>query len=481
MGDSSKEIESYSQISNIASTSIRWLVFSIAVCSGVVAICLVTYHFGNLKFAIARREAVKNTCWNCPKCLEDPETRSICEALDKGQNEEKLVEYKGLLKDTLTITLPLVNLKMVITDFVVVVLVIGIFFWLWLWHTLKFTRGMLCSFYNNSRSHFTKSISHTISAYFLLLWSGGARRNFSNLPQYIFISFIVVIIIVIFSDYFEYFIPYAKSQPLAMYQPGWEVFSWFIYGKILIELILFALSTYLFLVTQLLVKDIRNLLLLIEWSQSSLYPMLYRLFKELGNDLLPGKNEISYDENEKGEFGMRFRLKVKSGTNFKNIIFSSPVNLSKKAQEFSKRKHKDRKALAWMFPDKTDEENSTFEERRMSRFFYEMLINEKFGENLARQFYDNVIDPLNLREKIKFVNTIEQTPHISIIDKGESITEVVAGYDDEKFSDEEITMASSGVIRLPENPLTESFWEESRPDLEGEVVIRAIKDERNED
>jgi hypothetical protein len=131
--------------------------------------------------------------------------------------------------------------------------------------------------------------------------------------------------------------------------------------------------------------------------------MLYRLFKKVGKELQTGGNEISYDEDESGQFGMRFRLKFKEGKSFKNVIFSSPVNLPENAREFSKRKHIDRKAWGWMLPDENDEEITTFEERRMSRFFYEILTDRSFGGELAQQFFEKVICSLHIKEKIELI------------------------------------------------------------------------------
>jgi hypothetical protein len=498
-GDS-KEIESYTQICNTASSSIRWLIFAIAVCSGVITLAFAGFYFGNAEYAIKRDEAFKKECqefWKYAdecfkkenqkdrkicfeaktdeylqqqKCENCDNLKTLCEECSKKNADEinaNILRLKKFIDETRIISLPLVNIKMLITDFVIAVIALGTFFWYWLWQILRFTRNLLCSLYNNSRSYFTQSTNHTISAQFLLIWTGGTRRSLSNLPWYVFWSFIVITLIVMTSDIFDVYQRYNI--------PGWSEFKVFITGKLIVEGIFLGISIYLFRMTWLLIRDIRNLLILMEWSQSSLYPLLYEIFKELKDELVEKANEISYDENEEGLFGLRFRFRFKNRKNSKDsVVFSAPVDLSKKAHKFSKRKHEERKALSWMFT-KEEEENkrpTTFEERRMRRFFYEMLVEEKFGGELAKTFNSEVIKERDLKNSIK-----------QLQDKNErnDSVDILASRMDE-FSAEELALASAGILQLPENQnLSESFWKEKRPDLKSDVAIKAVVDERDED
>lgn len=438
--NNSKEIESYTQICNTASSSIRWLIFAIAVCSGVITLAFAEFYFGNAVFAIKREEALIKVCpkfWTyadecfeknyqdriaCLKkktedyvlnqCENVNNLKKLCEECGKKNEAEtkQSIERLARLRDeTRIIALPLVNIKMLITDFVIAVVALGTFFWYWLWQTLRFTRNLLCRLYNNSRTYFTQSTTHTISAQFLLIWTGGTRRSFSNLPWYVFWGFIVIIIIVMASDIYDSVQSYNAL--------GWEEFKPFITGKFIVEGIFLGVSICLFRMTWLLIRDIRNLLILIEWSQSSLYPLMYQLFKELKDELLEKANEVSYDENEKGEFGLRFKFLFKNpkGNESSNkIIFSAPVNLSKKAQEFSIRRHEKRKAISWMFtPEEVENKRATtFEERRMRRFFYEMLVKKEFGNKLAEAFILEVIEKRGLEEEFKMLQDRDENDGI---------------------------------------------------------------------
>lgn len=490
--DTSKETEAYSQICHTASISIHWLIFAIAVCSGGIALCLATFHFGNLNFAIQRRGEIQKICWDCDKCadqtadmrtnsnsykttfnsnnasnnspplpgggstngdtstvsgslvnrgnaqpIKTDETREIvessvstkpsrtvcdqcaegkykdkkkpesCAKLDEKENEQVVQSYAKLVGETRTVTLPILNLKLVLTDFVLVIIIIGLFFWFWLRHTLLFTRSVLCSLYNSGNCSGT--INHTISAYFLLLWSGGARRRLSNVPQYIFIFFLLAIVGVIISDVYEQVIyPYTwfgKFAESYIRQPGYYEFLPYLIGKILIEIAALLVGRSLFMRTRSMIKDIRNLLILIEWSQRSFYPVMYKLFEKLKIELSETYNEVSYQEEDKedGEFELKFRCKFKDSGLIENKsgadpnlgeIFSAIVDLPKKAKEFANRLHKDRQAPDWMLEGEEKFGRSTFEQRRMKRFFCELLVMREFGGEISENFYEKIIEKI---------------------------------------------------------------------------------------
>lgn len=51
------------------------------------------------------------------------------------------------------------------------------------------------------------------------------------------------------------------------------------------------------------------------------------------------------------------------------------------------------------------------------------------------------------------------------------------------YEAEEMELVAKGIIRLPESnePLPDSFWDEERPDIPLDTVLRIIREERDED
>lgn len=51
------------------------------------------------------------------------------------------------------------------------------------------------------------------------------------------------------------------------------------------------------------------------------------------------------------------------------------------------------------------------------------------------------------------------------------------------YDAEELQLVAKGILRLPEcdEPLPDAFWEEERPDIPLEKVLKIIREERDED
>lgn len=386
------EIESYTQICSTAAGTIRWIVFAIGVCACASLLTLATFYFSNLNFAIERREEIKRV--SCTPYNPNP-TNNYCE-----ENQAALNAFKKQRDETYIVSLPVINAKVYVTDFPIIVYVLGLFFWYWLWNTLRFTRSMLCGFYNNSRiASIHSAATRTISSYFLLLWSGGARRNLHNTIRYILIGFIVVICFDAGSDIWDYV---TDSQMRS--EPGWIGFRNFLLGLITVKLIFVGLSIYLLRITDRLIRDLRNLLVLVEWSRSAFYPLIYQLFDAAGDPLQEGANETSYDEDDDGAFHLRIRLKFKKEVGgSREVYLSAPIDLWRQAQKFAGRTSENKRYKGWMLTDDERKRNvtTTFEERRMRRFFFEILVSEEIEKSLAEAFNERIISPRGLEEKVK--------------------------------------------------------------------------------
>jgi prevent-host-death family protein len=81
-----------------------------------------------------------------------------------------------------------------------------------------------------------------------------------------------------------------------------------------------------------------------------------------------------------------------------------------------------------------------------------------------------------------YLADVKRGEEILISDRNKPIAKIVPLQNTGDFSVEELALAAAGILRLPEEEnLPESFWKEKRPALKGEVAIKAVTDERDED
>jgi prevent-host-death family protein len=81
-----------------------------------------------------------------------------------------------------------------------------------------------------------------------------------------------------------------------------------------------------------------------------------------------------------------------------------------------------------------------------------------------------------------FLADVKRGEEILISDRNQPIAKIVPLYNTSDFSVEELALAASGILRLPEeSEVSESFLKEKRSTLNSETAIKAIIDERDED
>jgi hypothetical protein len=192
------------------------------------------------------------------------------------------------------------------------------------------------------------------------------------------------------TDIFDFFGTGAHHSVPLFRQAGWGSFWVYAYGKIALELVLMMVAGFIIYRLHSIVRDVRNLLMLIEWTPGALYPVLYRLFNAGKSPLLKGANETSYDEYGDGFFCLRIRLtfprdpsdpKAAEST---ERVFYTKVNLWKSASHKSGFENKvDGKQLfteaEWV--------RSLAEERRMRVFFFNILTNPSVERELCHEFW----------------------------------------------------------------------------------------------
>ena len=80
-----------------------------------------------------------------------------------------------------------------------------------------------------------------------------------------------------------------------------------------------------------------------------------------------------------------------------------------------------------------------------------------------------------------FLLDVKRGEEVLISDRNVPIAKIVPLKNTEDFDIEELSLASAGVLKLPEESnQTESFLKEIRPNLSSKIAIQAIIDERDE-
>lgn len=80
-----------------------------------------------------------------------------------------------------------------------------------------------------------------------------------------------------------------------------------------------------------------------------------------------------------------------------------------------------------------------------------------------------------------FLADVKRGEEILISDRNKPIAKIVPLHNTSDFSAEELALAATGVLRLPEtSEIDESFLKEKRPALDSATAIKAITDERDE-
>jgi hypothetical protein len=123
--------------------------------------------------------------------------------LAESQNKESIASSSQRESEMRVIQLPLINIKLLSTDFAPILVLLSLFFLYWLRLNLEFARNTLCSLYNDYLA--ANRATRTVPAHFVLLWPGGSRRRSHWVFWAILYSIIVSGLILIATDIFDFF------------------------------------------------------------------------------------------------------------------------------------------------------------------------------------------------------------------------------------------------------------------------------------
>lgn len=83
----------------------------------------------------------------------------------------------------------------------------------------------------------------------------------------------------------------------------------------------------------------------------------------------------------------------------------------------------------------------------------------------------------------KYLEEVKRGGQVLVKDRNVPFAKIVPLNYTDDYDAEEAELVAKGILRLPESdePLPDSFWEEERPDIPLETILRIIREERDED
>lgn len=304
----------------------------------------------------------------------------------ESKNQKTYEALRDLDSTMSVIQLPLINIQLLQTDLAPILVLLGLFFLYWLRLNLEFARNTLCNLYNDSST--ANRVSRTIPAHFFILWPGSSRRRSHWIFWFILYSIVVSCLILIATDIHDFF-GTGSRRAIALYkQAGWEAFKPYAYGKIVVEFLMAFVAAYVIYRLRSIIRDVRNLLTLVEWAPRAFHPLLYNLFAEEKSPLFEGANETSYDEYASRSFCLRIRLTFIGDRRNPNPHEEEYFEASVDLWESASHKNSYSETIDWKYLfSKSEWAHSSAEERRMRFFFFNVLTNPNIEKELSRKFW----------------------------------------------------------------------------------------------
>ncbi len=83
----------------------------------------------------------------------------------------------------------------------------------------------------------------------------------------------------------------------------------------------------------------------------------------------------------------------------------------------------------------------------------------------------------------KFLAEVKRGGEVLVSDRNVPFAKIVPLKQTDAYDAEELELIAKGLMALPEDetPLPDSFWDEERPEIPLDKILRVIRDERDED
>lgn len=273
-----------------------------------------------MTLAWARKLVVKNT--SCDQLLTL--------AAERSAEARKWDDRK---KESMDVDVPLVGYHLVGSDYIVTACVVGLAFLCWLCLTLNTVLSRLCEVHNHP-DLFRGNTVQAIPALFSVIWPGIQNMGGVGFVDVALAAVPIASAVVLVSDVASL---YEKS-----YAPGWDAFSAFAVGRIVLLLAVILVSAEIALLSRATITHIRNVLFLLEWTERSLYHVVRGVFAEFDVFLGEGVNEVVYERAGSGKYQVTFFLRPEVKVDAKAersllpvLSFSGSVDFWKQARSLS--------------------------------------------------------------------------------------------------------------------------------------------------
>lgn len=380
-------------------------VFLIMFIVGIVFFHLFNWHIGNLKYAIEREKVNLNNIEELKDSINnnDPVEVNLIENLvfkehkessnpsrfeinDILTNEEVEVYIKGKIASlnkiwasSLTVDIPFIGIRVVVTDYILLLLYIGLLLFIWLFSKLNQLRFSLTSYLNDFRVD--SKIDEVINSLFYTILP---RRRFYRYYEFILSTLIIAFISLTISNTYEIFFDHHSYSQKLINQPGWIEFRKYVLITYIISLIGIASSIFLYQKSRQTLTDIRNLLIILK-SIEPFWSALYYSFSERNDQLVQGRNFIEYGYYKNSKY-QELIISVQRKRSNQLDVLHDQVNLPERFIEFSQEKKNLEIENYNAFDDDHLKRPLTREEEIMKRFFTDLLTNDSNKNSIADRY-----------------------------------------------------------------------------------------------
>jgi hypothetical protein len=454
--DDSKKAERYFEILSHTSNQINWLVLTIFLLAGLNFSSIYNWYFSNFRGTINLHnslilepenldnlfKSIKNDETKLKKLDEtiafsklmgkDPPTNEVITDKERKfflkkqfiQQAEKLSKARY---ETLTSTLPIISgIKSFISEYNIIISVMATIFLGLLLLLLEYSRNTLKFIFNDRTLWLETEIQTIYSLFFMILPGLPNRKTFNNfiLLFYLLISSIIFLFIGNIYDistdmdsFGTYFYDYPNY---------WQHMGIYIGLSNIFLLICIFVCIIIIEKAQVVIKDIRNLIILLRWGSIVINPMIELIYQRAGYNTEANKNLIEYlvfpinPGKKVYQNFLTFKLKLKDLNEQEyNVNFKCDIDISDLLKKhFSNLDSVSEEQINYqlIYSDKELSRNLvTTEIAKIRIFFKNILFNydselrRSFveGNNKARIDFEKLKDGFTTLEEEKLLNKLE--------------------------------------------------------------------------
>jgi hypothetical protein len=404
-------LKSYLPASTKASSQLNKVLITLIIIIATNVILNYTYHFGYIPVSLVRQEKIDTKVsileelkmkidiyskYINPepeyvlKLKELKETKSRIEAMDtintSSIKSDTTLKLENISNSLETKSLPGLNIQLHNADFAVIYYIIGTIFIIWLFYLLIYIRSLLKIYFNNTNYYSENTIELTNQ--FNIILPLKEHLRYYRYIEGIIVAFVVVLLIQIISDCFD-----ACRFDKTMIEKYGYLFenksNIFKYGSLMAKfwipkLILWSLCLagviYIFIKIKVVLKDIRNILLLIKWGKE---PILKAIDSSKEIHLDGEKTFLEYRNSDNKGFNKLLIISRQIGINGTKEVFAG-INL---AQSFNKYLSVCYNDISEIEPLRNEEDNILISSEKIliEKYFIKIFTDNSYEPELYKE------------------------------------------------------------------------------------------------